>query len=123
MIANKIFFKKKNKFSLQIFFISILFLIFLFFVYFFYFVKNEYFIVKFNNKPFYTIPFNKGGKKILNQDKKGLHLSYLNTNDIQYSNNKSLKYSIQLLTNDDYSFLKNKRDELINLQDSMLQHP
>ena len=104
---------KKN--FLSIFFITIFLIILIFY----YFINNNYFILSENDKPFFVIPENKGGIRIMNQDKKSLHLSYENSSNIDISNDLNIKYSIQLTTNSDYSYIKEKMNELINSKDSI----
>ena len=104
----------KNK-ILSIFFVIIFVIIFIFYS----FPNNDYFIIPKNDKPFFIIPENKEGITIINQDKKSLHLSYENSSNIEISNELNLQYSIQLITNSDYSYIKEKMNELINLKDSI----
>ena len=104
----------KNKF-ISIFF-AIIFAIILIF---YFFTKNDYFILSENDRPFFIIPENKEGITIINQDKKSLHLSYENSSNIEISNELNIQYSIQLITNSDYSYIKKKMNELINLKDSI----
>ena len=104
----------KNKF-LCIIFVIVFGIIFIFYS----FNNNQYFILSENDKPFFIIPENKEGITIINQDKKSLHLSYENSSNIEISNELNIQYSIQLITNSDYSYIKEKMNELINLQDSI----
>tara|TARA_Y100001970_G_C14152815_1_gene813721 strand:- start:583 stop:1107 length:525 start_codon:yes stop_codon:yes gene_type:complete len=119
MSKKSIFKKKKNNILLNFIFFFTFILIFFLFIYFIYFSNNEYFFIKYNNKPFYTIPYNKEGKQILNLDKKGLHLSYLSEDNFELNNDQILNFSIQLIVDDDYSFLIKEKDALINLNDSI----
>ena len=82
-------------------------------------MNNNYFILTENDKPFFVIPENKEGITIINQDKKILHLSYENLDNIDISNDLNVQYSIQLITNSDYSYIKEKMNELVNLKDSI----
>ena len=104
----------KNKF-LFIIFVIIFVIIFIFYS----FNNNNYFILSENDKPFFIIPENKEGITIINQDKKSLHLSYENSSNIEISNELNIQYSIQLVTNSDYSYIKEKMNALINLKDSI----
>ena len=104
----------KHKFLLIIF-VIIFVIIFIFYS----FINNNYFILTENDKPFFVIPENKEGITIINQDKKSLHLSYENSDNIDISNDLDIQYSIQLITNSDYSYIKEKMNELINLRDSI----
>ena len=83
--------------------------------------NNNYFIISKNDKPFFIIPENKEGITIMNQDKKTLHLSYENSSNIDISNEYNILYSIQLTTNSDYFYIKEKMDELINSNDSIFE--
>ena len=104
----------KNKF-LFIIFVIIFVIIFIFYS----FTNNDYFILSENDRSFFIIPENKEGITIINQDKKSLHLSYENSSNIEISNELNIQYSIQLITNSDYSYIKKKMNEFINLKDSI----
>ena len=104
----------KNK-ILSIIFVIIFVIIFIFYS----FTNNNYFILNENNKPFFIIPENKEGITIINQDKKSLHLSYESSSNIDISNDLNIQYSIQLITNSDYSYIKKKMNEFINSKDSI----
>ncbi len=83
--------------------------------------NDDYFILSENNNPFFIIPENKEGITIINQDKKTLHLSYENSYNIDISNEYNILYSIQLTTNSDFFYIKEKMDELINSNDSIFE--
>ena len=104
----------KNKF-LFIIFVIIFVIIFIFYS----FNNNNYFILSENDKPFFIIPENKEGITIINQDKKSLHLSYENSSNMNIVNDLNILYSIQLKTNSDYFYIKEKMNELINSKDSI----
>tara|TARA_B100001559_G_scaffold223054_1_gene187224 strand:- start:173 stop:676 length:504 start_codon:yes stop_codon:yes gene_type:complete len=104
----------KNK-ILSILFVILFVILFIFY----FFTNNKYFILDENDNPFFIIPENKEGITIINQDKKSLHLSYENSSNIEISNELNIQYSIQLITNSDYSYIKEKMNELINLKDSI----
>ena len=104
----------KHKFLLIIF-VIIFVIIFIFYS----FINNNYFILTENDKPFFVIPENKEGITIINQDKKSLHLSYENSDNIDISNDLDIQYSIQLITNSDYSYILEKMNQLINSKDSI----
>ena len=105
----------KNKF-LSILFI-IIFVIFLIIYSFSY--NNNYFIISKNDKPFFKIPEDKEGITIINQDKKSLHLSYETSSNIDINSDLDILYSIQLITNSDYSYIKKKMNDLIDSKDSI----
>ena len=79
---------------------------------------NNYFSIKANNKLFYIIPNDKGGIQIENQDKKGLHLSYVDEAQIDIDNNLNLNFSIQLFANSDYVIVKNKKNQFLKKEDN-----
>ena len=107
----------KHKFLLIIF-INILIIFVIIFI-FYSFINNNYFILDKNDKPFFIIPENKEGITIINQDKKSLHLSYESSSNIDISNDLNIKYSIQLITDSDYYYIKKKMNEFINSKDSI----
>ena len=116
-MVEKILFQKKKKYNrLYIYFILFILALIL---YYFLFKDNEYFEIDSFNDSFYIIPENKGGQIIPNQNKKGLHLSYKEKNKLEFTKDPSLKYSIQLITHNNYFFIKNKREELINMKDTI----
>ena len=120
MINKKIYHKshtKKKTIKYLITFIIFLFLIF--FSYFILLMENEYFIIPPFQGLFYIIPTDKGGQIISNQNKKGLHLSFKDSNEIDLTNDPVLKYSIQVKTNDNYFVIKNMREHLLNMNDSI----
>jgi hypothetical protein len=117
-MVKKIFTKKKNNsFVKKFIFLFLICLLFLFFIP--YFNKSESFLIPTYTTPFYSIPKDKGGKFIENQNKRGLHLSYNDNNNIEIKNNLDLKYSIQLMTSDDYDLIKGKRDQLLDNKENM----
>ena len=88
-------------------------------IYYVFFKKNDYFIIPLKEDSFYIIPKDKGGQKILNQDKKSLHLSDEDNKVVKLTNNFELEYSIQLITNENYKIIVNKRIELLNSIDTI----
>ena len=118
MITRSLF-KKSRKKKLRYF--VILFLLFLLFLLFFYFSfkKDTYFIIPIFNDTFYLIPEDKGGKKISNQDKKALHLTYINNEDQLFINDPILEYSIQLMANEDYNFIIEKKNAYLSINDTI----
>ena len=124
MINKKIFTKKKssniNKYSLFYFLFFLILLIIIYF--FFYRDRNNFFDIKQFSELYYIIPEDKGGKKIINQDKKGLHLSYEDNEAFLSKNNTDLKFSIQLFTADNYHLVNTKRTELLSY-DEIIFYP
>ena len=108
----KIFFKKKNFFYKSFIYICIFFLIF-YLIYYFFLQKSKYFDIPLNHNSFYIIPDQKGGKIIPNLDKEGLHLSSKYQNDSNFINNENLIYSIQIISNNNFNYINDKRLELI----------
>ena len=89
-----------------------IFFLVLFFIQYYNFTNKNLFNILPNNKLFYFIPENKGGLKIPNQDKKGLHLSYTDNESIDIINNQQLKFSIQIYSNSNYNNVNNFRTKL-----------
>ena len=116
MKGRKIFKIKKNRNKQILSTICIIFLSLI--AYYLFFANNNYFIISNFNEKFYIIPDDKGGKKILNQDKKGLHLNYDDDSVNTILNNKDAEYSIQIMSNSDFLLIKNKKKQLINSKDS-----
>jgi len=118
MIRRRLF-RKDNK-KKYIFFISIfIFFSISFLIYLTIFSKDKYFEIPEYEGNLYIIPINKGGKEIPNQSKKGLHLSNKKNLENKILNNKDIKFSIQIFTNEDYNMVMKKRDELINMSNSI----
>jgi len=112
-------FKKKNK-DIKFFFIFLFLILFLIICSFFLKIyKKEFFTIPYNVKSFSSIPKDKGGQDIPNQDKKGLHLSYFDNKIFEIINNKNLKYSIQVFANNDYELVNKKRNNLLNKKGSI----
>ena len=112
MFKRKIFKKRKTKKN----FLYILFILIIFLsgIYIIFFKKLEYFIIDPNNNVFYVIPDDKEGTQIPNIQKKSLHLSHDFVEEILIINNPDINFSIQIETNEDYFFLKEKKTKLIN---------
>ena len=118
MKQTNIFIKKaKNNYFLYFLFLILFSSIVIY--YFFIFNNTKYFIIKSVNTEYYLIPENPGGKKIANLDKKGLHLSDSNNKNFNIVNDPILKFSIQLMSHDNYSYIQNKRNEYINQKDTI----
>ena len=117
MSKKNIFFKNKNN-SYIIFFTFIIFIIFFSFTFF----KNtntDLFIISSFNDNYFIIPENKGGKKILNINKKSLHM-----NEILDSNNinediSNMKFSIQFFSSPDYKTIESFLGNLINQDENI----
>ena len=46
-------------------------------------------------------------------------MSFINNNEFDLNNDPMLKYSIQMQTNDNYFVIKNMREDLLNMNDSI----
>ena len=74
--------------------------------------KQQFFIVPEFIGSFYIIPENKGGKEVMNKDKKSLHLN--DEHDVKIINDPFLEYSIQIFSSSDYYLVKEKFDFMSN---------
>ena len=112
-MAYKSLFKKRKKINYKNFFIigSILIIFILFYSYY---INQAYFEISEFKESYYIIPKDKGGQKIINQDKKGLHLSVPSVDVVKLSQDPSLKFSIQLYTSDNYDIIKKKINSIMN---------
>ena len=77
-------------------------------------LKQQFFIVPKFIGSFYIILDNKGGKEVMNLDKKSLHLNEEKIQDIEVINDPFLEYSIQIFSSNDYYLLKEKFDFMTN---------
>jgi len=116
MIKRRIF-RKKNYKNLYLI-LTLISLCIIFLIYFNFFKAKKFFYIPINISDNFMIPEHLGGKKIPNQDKKGLHLSLTNKENITINNDPSLKYSIQIYVNDNYKLVNEKRLSLINTNES-----
>mgnify|MGYP006104430353 CR=1 FL=1 len=108
-----IFFKKRNlRFLFLLLFIFLSFIIY----YFFFLYDYKYFEISKYKESFYIIPNDKGGKIIDNKDKKSMHLSDLDEDNINFNIDKNnlMNFSIQVFTSDDYKIIKNKFFSFLN---------
>jgi hypothetical protein len=116
-------FKKKNNNYKFIILLTIPFLFLIFFLYKFFLYTNT---LTFTHPPFngffYIIPDDKGGKKIFNQDKSGLHLTYKDHENIEIINDPELNFSIQILTSNKYSVIYKKRKKLLMAEESIFNN-
>ena len=114
MIKKKLF--KKKSINLKYFFFISLFIFSLvvFLILLFVNIKKQFFIVPEFIESFYIIPDNKGGKEVMNLDKKSLNLNDVKRSDIEIINDPLLEYSIQIFSSSDYYLLKEKFDFMTN---------
>jgi len=119
-MINKNLFNKRKPYIQRLFFLFFfIFIIIVILIYFFLIHKNYFFSIPQNLNVFYVIPEDKESETIDNQEKKILHLTYTNKDNITLTNDSNLAYSIQLFTSDDYKFINNYRSKLININDSI----
>ena len=117
-MKKKFLFKKNNNNNLY-YILSLLIFIFLIF-YYIVIKKNPSFVtVPSNLIPFYIIPYEKGGEEIENQDKKGLHLSDNEYSQLNIEIEEHILYSIQIFTDEIYSKVNFRRNELLNLKNEI----
>lgn len=114
-------FKKKRRYKFFRLLLIFSFSISVFFLYYLFFYNTRYFSIPSFDKDYYIVPKDKGGQKIINQDKKSLHLSYKNKLKTNLVNNPNLIFSIQLLTDEDHSVILSKRSDLINQIDNIFK--
>ena len=114
MIKRNLFYKKSiiSKKNLILSFIVFLLLLFLFLL--FVNLKQQFFIVPEFIESFYIIPDNKGGKEVINLNKKSLNLNDEKRSDIAIINDPFLEYSIQIFSSSDYYLVKEKFDFMTN---------
>ena len=114
MKKRNLFYKKSHKFLINVIILSFLFSLMLFLSLFIFYSKQKFFIVHDFIETFYIIPENKGGVKILNLDKKSLHIDDKKTSNLKIINDSMLEYSIQIYSSSDYNLVKERLDFLIN---------
>ena len=116
MKRKSIFKKKSNYFTLINF--SIIFI--LFFGLLFYFIQNKtsnYFIISENLQKNYLIPFDRGGEKVKNINKKILHLNQKEETYSLFNDISKLNYSIQLFASSNYPDVRNHLNKYISKSD------
>ena len=102
MQKKKIFGKKsKSIYFIKLLLIILFLLIIIFYLYFKY-IRYNFFIISQFEENYYLIPKDKGGKKVLNVDKKSLHLNQLTLNNNKFEDISELFYSIQFFVSSDY---------------------
>ena len=101
-MIKKIFNKKsKSGYFIKLFLIIIFLLIIIFYLYFKY-IRYNFFIIPIFEDNYYIVPKDKGGEKVLNLDKKSLHLNQLILNNNKLQDSPELFYSIQFFVSPDY---------------------
>ena len=102
MKKKRIFSKKyTSKYFIKLLLIILFLLITIFYLYFKY-IRYNFFIISQFEENYYLIPKDKGGKKVLNVDKKSLHLNQLILNNNKLEGSSELIYSIQFFVSSDY---------------------
>jgi len=119
MIKKRLFDKKSSHIRKKYYLFLFIFLIAIIFFYFFFINKTIFFNIPTNSNSFYIVPENKEGEIVSYQEKKILNLTYKNNDNINLINDPDLEYSIQLYTSDDYKFIIDYRNKLIDKNDSI----
>ena len=114
MIKKKLFKKKSINLKKYLFISLFIFSLLAFLILLFTNLKQQFFIVPKFIGSFYIIPDNKGGKEVMNLDKKSLHLNDEKIQDIKIINDPFLEYSIQIFSSSDYYLVKEKFDFMTN---------
>ena len=81
-------------------------------------LKQQFFVVPELIGSFYIIPDDKGGKEVINKDKKSLHLN--DEKDVEIINDPFLEYSIQIFSSSDYYLVKEKFDFMTNTNNNYI---
>ena len=104
MIKKNLFNKRSINLRKYLILSFIIFSLLLFVILLFVNSKQQFFIVPEFVGSFYIIPNNTGGKKVINLDKKSLHLKDEMSANIEIINDPLLKYSIQIFSSNYYYF-------------------
>ena len=114
MKKKTIFYNKNNsKYKIKFLLISLTIIIITFDLYYKY-TRNNFFNIPYFKGNYYVIPKDKGGEKVLNIDKKSLHLNQLILNNDKIINNSELLYSIQLFVSSNYDKIILSLNNFIN---------
>ena len=114
MQKRKIFSKKSTpRYYIKLLLIILFLLIIIFYLYFKY-IRYNFFIISQFEENYYLIPNDKGGKKVLNVDKKSLHLNQLILNKNKLEDRSELFYSIQFFVSSDYDKIILTLDNFLN---------
>ena len=113
MIKKK-FFKKKSINLKKYVFLSLFFLLLAFLILLFTNLKQQFFNVPQFIGSFYIIPDSKGGKEVMNLDKKSLHFNNKKIQETKIINDPFLEYSIQIFSSSDYNLVKERLDFITN---------
>ena len=118
-MSKKIIFFKNKRNPYIIFPTLIILIVFFSFIY----IKNkktDLIIIPSFNNTYFIIPENKGGKKILNIDKKSLHMNEnLDSKNIN-DDISNMKFSIQFFSSSNYKKIVSFLDDLINKDENII---
>jgi len=112
MIKRKLFKKKSINLKKYIFIFLFIFSLLIILILLFINLNKQFFTVPEFIGSFYIIPDDKGGKEVMNKDKKSLHL--YDDQDVEIINDPFLEYSIQIFSSSDYYLVKEKFDFMTN---------
>ena len=110
MTKRKLFKKKSINLKKYLFISLFIFSLLTFLILLFMNLKQQLFIVPEFIGSFYMIPDDREGKKVMNKDKKSLHLDDEKIHDMDIINAPFLEYSIQIFSSSDYYKVKEKFD-------------
>ena len=114
MIKKRIFKKKSINLNKYLFIFLSIFSLILILILLFMNLKQQFFTVPEFIESFYIIPDYKGGKEVMNKDKKSLHLNDEKILDVDIINDPFLEYSIQMFSSSDYNLVIEKFDFMTN---------
>ena len=118
MIKKKLFKKKSINLRKYLFIFLLLALLILLFMN----LKQQFFTVPEFIGSFYIIPDNKGGKEVMNKDKKSLHLNDEKIKNTEIIKDPFLEYSIQIFSSSDYYLVKEKFDFMTNQNNNYINN-
>jgi len=122
-MKKRILFKKKSINLIKYLYIFLpIFLLLAFIILLFANLQQQFFIVPKFIGSFYMIPDNKGGKEVMNLDKKSLHLYDEKMQDVEIINDPFLEYSIQIFSSSDYHLVKEKFDFMTNRNNNYINN-
>ncbi len=113
MIKRKLFKKKSTNLKKYLIILLFIFLLTVILILLFTNLKQQFFTVPEFFGSFYIIPVDKGGKEVMNKDKKSLHLN--DEQEVEVINDPFLEYSIQIFSSHDYYLVKEKIDFITNI--------
>lgn len=113
MLKKNIFYKRKKNVNNFFFVVVVILILLAGLILVLTYSKQEFFDIPEFKSKFYIIPDDRGGTKVLNLDKKALHLQDTN-NTLKIFNDPILEYSIQIFASDNYQLVKKKLNFIIN---------